>query len=347
MRSKKEIGVLFSCCSWHVNDIARTLLDEQGNVQYRVYASNCYEEDLPTANFYDGVFVLPRIDSDGYIQKLTEVCKSNRIDVIVPMSTLELELMSKNKGYFHQHGISVLVNKLDVIRVLNDKIALYNKYHDFMPLQEIANISNVNDFLSPKLPMRNSYLCCKVNGKCGGKGFAVIDNEKCNDSNYFHAYGKKHYISTYQFNELVKKSDEGIILQKYIDGVDYTITMLCRDGEVISAVGYYGYELEFGAIMKGEIKKNDKACEIATLIAKELKIDGIVSFDFIVKNEDVYLLECNPRVNASLAFVKEAGVNMLHLECCNACGILFDKPVDTQVKYGLKMKKYFGSEYYV
>lgn len=96
--------------------------------------------------------------------------------------------------------------------------------------------------------------------------------------------------------------------------------------------------------MSGEIEKHDEAYRIAAEITKGLQLDGNLCFDFIVEKEKAWLLEVNPRINATLPFCSKAGANLAYLRCLQMLGYNVTQP---DVKYGLKMKKYYESEYYL
>ena len=83
-------------------------------------------------------------------------------------------------------------------------------------------------------------------------------------------------------------------------------------------------------------------------LVKELDLDGNACFDFRITPEGwAVLLEVNPRVNASLPFVWKAGVNMLYLRCKNLLGDYSDIGQFQKIEFGLKMKKFYDSRYFV
>jgi predicted ATP-grasp superfamily ATP-dependent carboligase len=64
----------------------------------------------------------------------------------------------------------------------------------------------------------------------------------------------------------------------------------------------------------------------------------------IDKNGKAHLLECNPRINASIPFIAKAGVDLVYLRCKMLAG----EPVDNtaEIDYGLKMVKYYECHYF-
>ena len=134
--------------------------------------------------------------------------------------------------------------------------------------------------------------------------------------------------------------------------------------------GYAGFDMQYGALVNCQIITNEKAFEIARTIVKELGVDGNACFDFILEgvtgetlknmtvesgmrsmqNAQVKLLECNPRINASIGFCWHAGMNLVYHRCKQLHGELTTTDILTpnfSLKEGMRMQKYYESEYYI
>ena len=110
--------------------------------------------------------------------------------------------------------------------------------------------------------------------------------------------------------------------------------------------------MEYGAVTQGEIVKNEMAYDFCRAITKVLELDGNACFDFILRTKDntplevcsPVLLECNPRISATIPFIAKAGADLVYLRCKQLLG----EPIDTNISfdYGLKMVKYYDAHYY-
>lgn len=343
MNKIKPFNVLLTCCSLHATTFFKSLKDNPDGVAIGVYATNCSEADLPPADSCDGRFVVPRIDAPGYIDAILNLCKEYSIDILIPTSTLELEFVARERERFEKEGVKVSVCSLQSLTVANNKKALYSKFKALMPAQcDSTDYSSVYEFVE-----NHKTCCCKLTDQCGGKGFAIVDNHKADDVSLFHRYGQKHFISKTQLLRIVDKGVFDLLIQEYVPGKDYTVSLLADNGTVTHMVGYVGYEMEFGAIMKGEILDNEEAFKISERIVNELNLDGNIGVDFILKDDgSVVLLEVNPRVNGSLSFAAAAGCNMLYYRCVQLLGYPINHYQPEIIK-GLKMKKYFETQYFI
>lgn len=341
----RDFNVLFTCCSRLIHEQIESLRDNEDCANVKVYATNCNEDNLPLRSFVDGAYVVPPISDDAYLCSILKICEQKNIDIIIPTVTLELDFMAKHRKFFEKKGFKVSIATPECISVANDKIKLYEKYDMYMPYQTIPHtMDDVNKFAT--MIFHKTY-CCKLSDHCGGNGFAIVDTAKSHDVSLFNKYGENRYISYLDLFHILQEGKYEIILQEYIEGKDYSVSVLAVNGEVTHICGYVGHTMSYGAIMSGEILRNEKAYRITEKICNELNIDGNACFDFkLLKNNDVVLLEINPRINATLPFVRKAGINMLYLRCKNLLGDYSDIGKRFHVKYGLRMKKYYNSVYY-
>lgn len=339
----KELRVMMTCSNIHIADAISILKNNDEGRDVKVFCTNSCEWDLPSSEVCDGAFIVPRLDDNNYIPFLLDLCNKLMIDVIMPVSSIDLDIMSENKDLFESNGIHVSVMRKSILDIANNKIELHKRFGELMPDEVIAETRvDVDSFIDKT----GGQICCKLANLCGGKGFAVLDEKKASDIELFHRFGKKHYITKDILYNVVEDRRNTVILQRYHDGLDYTVSLLADHGNVKCICGYVGYLLEFGSIMYGEIKPNRQAYDIAEKIVRELELDGNIGIDFILNEDDsVVLLEVNPRFNASLPFVAHAGCNMAYLRCKMLVGETI--PTSYDIKVGFKMKKYFGTKYYI
>ena len=342
----KDFNLLFTCSSGHIAELIEVLRDNPDGAKIGIYTCNADYHRLPPRGFSDGDFVVPPMSDSDYVQNLHKLCEKNRIDIIIPTVTLELEYLAKRALQFYEKGVKVSVSSLDSLLVANNKIALQKAYPEYMPAQIVTRSWGDVLFFRSNLP-KGTLLCCKLPDHAGGNGFAIVDDEKANDPAYFNRYATERYISTDQLRQLVLSYDKDVLIQEYKPGLDYSVCVLANRGEISHIVGYVGYVMSYGAIMSGEIQRNEAAYAIAEKIVRDLILDGNACFDFrIGPDGSVTLLEINPRVNASLPFIAKAGVNMAYIRCKNLLGDFSDWDKEDDIRYGLKMKKFYSTAYY-
>lgn len=339
------ITVLITGCSRHSKGIVDSLKNNEDKIKVRVVGVDCNEMNLLRVGV-DASYVVPRITEPDYFEKLLFICQKEDVDVIIPYITAELPLIAAKRDMFEEVGIKVSVASPVSLKIANDKIELAKWFPEYMPRQTVAhNVDDVTRF-AEEIGYPENKFCCKLSSKCGGAGFAIVDDEKAYDITTFNRLGFNRYVSFEELVKIIEKNDLDIILQEYVEGVDYSVTVLAEHGAVKYMCGFAGYTMEYGAVVTGEIIKHEKAYQIAEKVCMEIGLDGNACFDFIVKDGgESILLEINPRINASLPFVSAAGLNLPFLRCKQLLGLPIKD--DYEIKYGLRMNKYYESEYFV
>lgn len=343
------MNIMITGCGKHSKEIVESLKQNEDNLPVRVIGVNSDPTKAMTKRT-DAFHIVSPVGSPRYLKSMLNVCDKENIDIVIPYITSELETIAGYRKEFRRHGAMVSVSSPESLKILNDKKAMHDKWPELMPDEmEVTGAESAREALNRMKELHGNNLCCKITGKCGGTGFCIIDNEKAYDIGLFNKAGAARYISEDDLVKIADRYSDEILLQERIPGIDYSVVVLADKGKIVAMVGYAGYQMEFGAVTSGRIEKNQRAYSIVEKITAESKLDGNACFDFIIPQDssrDPVLLECNPRINASIGFARAAGADMIWMRCKQLMGIpvSFDPE---KIRLGLRMVKYYESEYYV
>lgn len=356
----RKLTVLITGCSKHSKEVVDCLVQNEDGREVDVVAVDMDENRLlKHGTKYQ--YVAPPITDEGYIPFLKNVCEETHTDIIIPYITAELELMARYKKEFEEIGVKVSVASKESLEILNNKEKFGEMFQRYAPGQCATDDVHTAKIICEAHKNKKMKLCCKISGKCGGTGFCIVDNEKAYDISLFNRCGVNRYISDQDLYKIIEAGNK-VILQEYIEGVDYSVCVLADHGRVLDMAGYAGYDMQYGAVVNGQIVTNQEAYDIAQFIVRKLGVDGNACFDFILEGmtsksdirdlqkAHVKLLECNPRINASIGFCWHAGMNLVYLRCKQLMGELTSDEIVTsnlRLKEGLRMQKYYESEYYI
>lgn len=143
-------------------------------------------------------------------------------------------------------------------------------------------------------------------------------------------------------------NDHPILIDKYIVGKEIEVDAI-SDGEDILIPGIMEH-IERAGVHSGDsislyparnISKyiEEKIVEYTLKIAKELECKGLINVQFIVQNEELYVIEVNPRGSRTVPFLsKVTGVPMVELATMVSLGYRLKDLVN---KVGLLPKKDF------
>ena len=221
--------------------------------------------------------------------------------------------MAENNSYFEDRGIKVSISSSEVIKVVNDKVAL-----------------------------------AKFFSKCGGVGFCVVDEVRGRDMTLFNKFGVNRFITLGMLAELVNSTNETVILQEYEEGMDCSICGLADNGVLLHALGFEGVVMAYGSAMIARICMNESAIAITRKVVETTGIDGNFCCDFILKDDgSAVLLEVNPRLTGTLPFIAEAGMNLPYMRVMQLLGKDVSGDENIHINYNLRMNKRYESEYFV
>lgn len=117
--------------------------------------------------------------------------------------------------------------------------------------------------------------------------------------------------------------DHPILIDKYLTGIEAEVDAI-SDGETTIVPGIMEH-IERAGVHSGDSMAvyppqrlspsvKEKCMEAASKIAAALKVKGLINIQFIIRGEDVYILEVNPRASRTIPFLsKITGVTMANL----------------------------------
>ena len=199
-------------------------------------------------------------------------------------------------------GIPILGTSPDAIDLAEDRerfAALINKLNLKQPENGIARSRDeaikVADTIGYPVLMRPSYVL-------GGRAMEIVDTQA----------QLENYIQT----AVIVSGDSPVLIDSYLrDAIEVDVDALC-DGDEVVVAGILQHIEEAG------VHSGDSACTVppyslpadiiaeirrqTELLAVNLHVRGLMNIQFAVKDNEVYLIEVNPRASRTVPFVAKA-----------------------------------------
>ena len=104
--------------------------------------------DATISQMCDTVRLVPAATATNYVDELLNVCKEEKVDVLIPGISQELPELQKRKCEFETIGTKVSVSDGEGLLIANDKIALYEymKEQGFK-IPEFRIAKSLDDFI--------------------------------------------------------------------------------------------------------------------------------------------------------------------------------------------------------
>lgn len=245
---------------------------------------------------------------DNYIPELMEICRKDKIDILIPTIDTDLLILGRNAHLFGD--TKVLISKADKISVCRDK----NHTADFFESCGCHAPKTVNDWKK----YAASYPCF-IKPKDGSSSINAFKAE------------------TSEELEVYANQIEDYIVQPFIEGTEYTVDIFCDfDGTPIYITPRIRLQVRAGEVLKTQIDMDERIIEECKRIVEKFKPVGPITVQLIRQNVtgDDYYIEINPRFGGGAPLSMKAGarsaeaiLKLLLNERPEGCSVISDGAV--------------------
>lgn len=250
-------------------------------------------------------YVLPNAADENYLTSLKSVLDNENIDILIPGSEAEAEVLSQNKDIFGK--VDIWVNISSIVETFNNKLLSHKFYQS-------------NNFHTPKI--FNNYeennvhkypLIMKPTKGKSSENIYIINNE----------------IQLKAVEALYKAYDIEYILQEYIkSGEEYTVSLINLD-ENYQEIFILKRVLNKGATQYVTFEDNECIKRIAIELHRLIKNELILNIQIIKQGDKYHIIEINPRFSGSSPMRALMGFNEFDI-------IFSYKYLNTRLKYDIK-----------
>jgi len=281
-----------------------------------IYPKNWIATALYVDNFYQ---IITTIDNSKYIDSLLAICKREKINCLIPLTDIEIDVLNKNRDLFKKEKIILCISSYKTISIARNKLNLFDFFRYSSDVKLIPTFS-YNEFILTELAYP---IIAKPNNGRSSEGIF-----KMFDSIDFEYFTKRNNVNNY-------------IFQPFYSGDIYTVDYI-RNQKTNDSFCIERKELLRtlnGAGLTIHIINNDKIKKIAYSIGEAINVNGCVNFEFIHFKNEFYLMDINPRFSAGIAFSVIAGYDFInnHIKC------FINQDIDTEIIYSEKTiaKRYY------
>lgn len=236
----------------------------------------------------------PRFATDAFFNDLCRIIENETIDLLVP--TCE-------ETYYIAQFAPSLARKYPALKIASASIEHINQLHDKLLCMELCQELNLK---SPRtLLVRSTEDLVKARKQFGDSRIIIKPR--------FSRFGTNiHIIDHTDTLDTIDLDNKEWVCQEYIDGALMCSYSYASDGATIVTVCYQDPLNKSGeASTIFQPVRNDFAREAIETIVKSQGYSGSISFDFIVKDDIPYIIECNPRVTSGLHCINNSDLQAL------------------------------------
>lgn len=306
-------------------------------------------DKVSTINMLDAFYQIPPAKDDKFIPRVLEIAIQEKVDVIQPLVTRELELFAKYEKVFAENHIAVCISPLEHLEIANNKGKLLERLKEnSIDVPGYVTIQSADEFKSAcvKMGYPDEAICFKPTVSNGSRGFRIIDPLNNEYEQLFNEKPNSTYIDIDRAEAILRSREQipELLVMEFLPGEEYSVDMLVNNGETICAVPRKRLKMNGGISTWCKVEEKDDIIHYCIRIASVLKLHGNVGIQARYdKNGVIKILEINPRVQGSIVCCAAAGVNLPYLAIKQALG----EPVGTiTVKWGTEMVRHWKEVYY-
>jgi carbamoyl-phosphate synthase large subunit len=280
----------------------------------------------------NGFFVMPSSNSPDYTQAVLAKCQELDCQVVLPITTRELPILSAAEPFLKENGIFIPISPVMSMEMANNKARLYEFMQSRkMPCVHFRIAQNKEELLHalPELGFPSNKLILKpVNGN-GSRGFRVVCTETELKSTWFES--KSGTVNTTEAAlraELPDTFPGPMIVSHYLPGEEYSVDLLADRGGVKVLTVRLREKVVSGISVRGTFVRDAEIEKQCAILVDNLDLHGPIGLQFKRDAKGVAtILEINPRLQGAVSTARFVGVNFPVMAVKLAMGIEQKIPV--------------------
>lgn len=284
------------------------------DVYPKEWVADAYNVDV----FYRAPYVS---DVEKYLEFMHGVCEKEKVDFVLPLIDLEVDLLNKNREWFEANNVCLCMSPEKTLDICRNKKILAEFIDENCPCITTIPTMRLKDIQDR--PFDSFPLVCKPHNGRSSQGLRYIYDEQ-------------------EWELFAQTADkDSYIVQPYVSG-PIVMVEIVRNPSQNQTVTITRQELlstPHGCATT-VMMYQDKALEANCVeLANTLGIAGSVNFEFIRDEKGVYhFVECNPRFSAGVEFSCLGGYEVIinHMRC------FMTKEIDT---FTFKSKRIIARKY--
>lgn len=283
-----------------VRSFKRELSNERGP-KGMVLVADC-SEYAPALYDADKYFIVPKIDEEGYIEEVLDICRTHNVRMILSLIDPELSLLAKHKGDFLLVGTVPIISDYDVVEMCFDKYILFQFLRD-NGFGVVRNYVDLAEFLEDQ--------------KAGLIDYPVVVKPRKGSA----SINIQVALNPQEVESLFGRFDS-LMIQEYIKGTEYGVDTYVdmMSGEPVAIFLKEKIKMKAGETDKSRSVKNKKLFGLVRQFLKKANLRGVVDIDVFESNGEYYIVDVNPRFGGGYPHAYECGVNFPRMILNNVCG---------------------------
>ena len=297
----------------------------------------------------DFAHVVPKADDAQFWPAVRSIIASEKIDVILPLVTRELDTFAAHREEAAQLGCRVAVSSFEAIDLVNDKgrtmQALADAGMEAARARVVATVSDLHEavlaFGYPDVPV--VIKPCRSNGS---RGMRVL-NPKANRRKMLLEEKPSSLVTTLDDVLAALSGSETLpayVVMEHLPGDEYSVDSLADGERALVTIPRRRDNVRSGITFEGTVVKDEEIIRYCERAVELFRLWGPIGLQ--LKRDGTgcaKLIEINPRLQGTTALSVAAGVNIPWLSVRLALG---ERVEVGPVEWGRRVIRYWGDTFW-
>ena len=312
-------------------------LRRNGEREVRLVGTDMSERSVGR-HLCDAFRLVPAGSDPGFPDAMREVVETERVDVVLPQSSFDLEGLAAHRDRF---PVPVLVSHPDTIHRSNDKAESYALLHRIgVPAPQFRRVNGATEVADAarELGYPERPVCFKPVFSSGSRGFRVLDPTVDRTHQLLHERPGSVAMRLEEAVELLPaEGGPDLLVMELATGGERTIDGIADGNRVVLGHPKTREAMRAGLAMYFVTLDDPRLMEIADRIVKELGIEWFFNIQLVGE----HVIEVNPR---SSTIVYQEDLNLPYLGVKRALGEVSDDELASmrsRIRPGRTALRYF------
>ncbi len=320
------------------------LRNNPGKINYRITAIDM-KDDCIGKYIADAFYPVPDPGHPDYIPKLKDIIQRERIKVIIPQTTREVEVISGYAEFFQDLGTKIIASDHKCVAEANNKITLISLSKEIgVPYPKFVLTGSEKDFIQAvgDLGYPDERVVIKPPVSNGSRGVRILSPDAWSVRKFLDEKPDGMEVDLENVLRMLRNGKwPALLVTEYLSGAEYTVDVF-RNGAGVVVIPRLRETIRSGITFNASVDYREDIIEYSKRLSVACGLFYCFGFQFKLSKEGVpKILECNPRVQGTMAFSSFAGFNMVHHSVQEAlgCPVSLDS---IKLKDKIQFKRYWG-----
>lgn len=287
-----------------------------------------------------------RREAEALLKRLLEICYTEQVRVLYPLSTEDQEFFASNTRQFEERGIAVVVAPLPALQIANDKLQL-NRFAEANGIScpKYKAVTNWEELTQAarELGFPGTPFVIKLNRGTGGQGVKVVYDSLDPLERMFDRDNRA--VAYHEVEHWLKGEDVWPALHvcEYLPGNEYSVDVLSNKGNIISAVTRLRLSAHYGLALHARVVDAPDVQDLACAVTSKLGLRFVINVQVRRAADGTpKLMEINPRIPGTIGLTVHAGINMPYY----ALKMALNEPFAVgQPRFGMTIMRHWDAVY--